>query len=126
MRTTFLTAAALFGLMLAPALAGEGNGDPFPAHFGNLTATTQTLPQVADTGSDAYPNVSGRPGSDLPSLLAEVLPTNGSEGAVQTANSLPVGAEEGTVAYAQARSVQAWMLAHSGRSAPVFAAMSPR
>jgi hypothetical protein len=99
MKTTLLTATALLGLALAPALAGEGNGNPFPGNFGALT-TTRTLPQVADTGSQAYPDLTGRPGSDLPSLMAEVLPANGSEGAVQTANSLPRGAEEGTVAYA--------------------------
>ena len=121
MKTTFLTVAALFGLALVPAFAGEGNGNPFPGNFGTLT-TTQTFPQVADTGSNAYPDITGRPGSDLPSLMAEVLPANGSEGAVQTANSLPRGAEEGTVAYAQARSVQTWMLAHSGRNAPALAA----
>ncbi len=120
MKTTLLAAAALFGLALAPAMAGEGQGNPFPGNFGTLTVT-RSLPQVADTGSQAYPDFTGRPGSDLPSLMAEVLPTNGSEGAVQTANSLPSGAEDGTVAYAQARSVNAWMLAHSGRNAPALA-----
>lgn len=121
MRTTLLAAAALFGLALAPALAGEGQGNPFPGNFGTLTVT-RSLPQVADTGSQAYPDFTGRAGSDLPSLMAEVLPTDGSEGAVQTANSLPRGAEDGTVVYAQARSVNAWMLAHSGRNAPSLAA----
>ena len=122
MKTTLLAAAAVFGLLLAPAFAGEGNGDPFPGNYGTMT-TTQSLPQVADTGSQAYPDLTGRPGSDLPSLQAEVLPSNGNgEGAVQTANSLPRGAEEGTVAYAQARSVHVWMLAHSGRGVPAFAA----
>lgn len=121
MRTTLLTAAALFGLALAPAMAGEGNGNPFPGNFGTLTIA-RSLPQVADTGSQAYPDVTGRPGSDLPSLMAEVLPTNGSEGTVQTANSLPRDAEEGTVVYAQAQSVNAWMLAHSGRGVPALAA----
>lgn len=122
MKTTLLAVAALFGLALAPALAGEGNGDPFPGNYGTLTIT-RTLPQVADTGSQAYPDLTGRPGSDLPTLQAEVLPPNGgSEGAIQTANSLPRGAEEGTVAYAQARSVHVWMLAHSGRGVPAFAA----
>jgi hypothetical protein len=121
MKTTLLAAVALLGLALAPAMAGEGQGNPFPSNFGTLTIT-RSLPQVADTGSQAYPDLTGRPGSDLPSLMAEVLPANGSEGAVQTANSLPRGAEEGMVAYAQARSVNAWMLAHSGRSAPALAA----
>ncbi len=121
MKTTLLAAAALFGLALAPAMAGEGQGNPFPGNFGTLTVS-RSLPQVADTGSQAYPDFTGRPGSDLPSLMAEVLPTDGSEGAVQTANSLPKGAEDGTVVYAQARSVNAWMLAHSGRNAPALAA----
>lgn len=121
MQNILLTAMALLGLALPPALAGEGNGNPFPGNFGAL-ATTRTVQQSADTGSEGYPNLTGRAGSDLPSLFAGMLPTNGSEGAVQTVNSLPRGAEEGTVAYTQARSVRNWMLAHSGSRAPILAA----
>ena len=55
----------------------------------------------------------------------DVLPTNGSQGPVQTANSLPTRFEEGTVAYAQANRVHNWMVAHAQRSA-AFAAAARR
>ncbi len=151
MKTIFLAAAVAASLGIAPAFAGEGNGDPFPFSAQGFTAAPQRLAdtgsqaypsvagrpgtglqnpaggsqQFADTGSQAYPNVSGRPGSDLPSLAGDVLPTNGSQGAVQTANSLPTRFEEGTVAYAQATRVHNWLVAHAERSA-AFAAAARR
>lgn len=125
MRTLFLAATVAFSLGLAPAFAGEGNGEPFPNNAESFNAGTATLSQHADTGSNAYPDVAGRPGSDLPGLAGDVLPTNGSEGAVQTANSLPSHFEEGTVAYAQATRVHNWMLAHAQRSA-AFASAARR
>jgi hypothetical protein len=111
-------------LGLAPALAAEGNGEPFPSHAGALAALS--VPRVADTGSAAYPDPAGRPGSDLPRLAGDVLPATGSEGLVQTANSLPRHFEEGTVAYAQASRVHSWMLAHAGRPALAYASAAPR
>lgn len=150
MKKLFLAAAVAASLGISPAFAGEGNGDPFPFSAQSLTAAPQRLAdtgsqaypdvagrpgdglrnpggvqQFADTGSQAYPNVSGRVGSDLPSLAGDVLPTNGSQGAVQTANSLPTRFEEGTVAYAQATRVNNWMVAHAQRSA-AFAAAARR
>lgn len=126
MKTLFLAAAVAFSFGLAPAFAGEGNGEPFPTVAEGFTARTASAPQqFADTGSSAYPDVAGRPGSDLPGLAGDVLPTNGSEGAVQTANSLPARFEEGTVAYAQANRVHNWMVAHAQRSA-AFASAARR
>ncbi len=126
MKNIVLAAVAMMSLGLAPAMAGEGTGEPFPNNAGAvMTQTTLTAPQVADTGSAAYPTFAGRPGSDLPRLAGDVLPTSGSEGAIQTANSLPAHFEEGTVANAQANSVQNWMLAHALRRTPAFAAVSP-
>jgi len=126
MKMTFLAAVAVMSLGLVPAMAGEGNGEPFPNNAGNFTThTALTAPQVADTGSAAYPNPTGRPGSDLPRLAGDMLPANGSEGAVQTANSLPAHFEERTVAYAQANRIHNWMLAHAPRNTPVYAAVSP-
>lgn len=114
-------------LGLAPALAAEGNGEPFPSHAGALAAPAAlSVPRVADTGSAAYPDLAGRPGSDLPRLAGDVLPATGSEGPVQTANSLPRHFEEGTVAYAQASRVHSWMLAHAGRPALAYAFAAPR
>jgi len=125
MKTFFVAAIVATSLGLAPAMAGEGNRDPFPSNTGNLTASVAIAPPLfADTGSQAYPTQPGRPGSDLPSLAGDVLPTNGSQGIVQTANSLPAHFEEGTVAYAQANHIRAWMLAHARSNAPAYASAS--
>lgn len=126
MKTMILAAIVASSLGLAPAMAAEGNGEPFPNYASVTSSPTRIAPQVADTGSSAYPNVAGRPGSDLPRLAGDVLPSNGSEGAVQTANSLPAHFEEGTVAYAQATSIHNWMVAHALRNAPVYASAAPR
>ncbi len=120
MKTLILAAIVASGLGLAPAMAAEGNSEPFPFNAGGFTTHA---PRVADTGSEAYPNLVGRPGSDLPALAGNVLPTNGSEGIVQTANSLPAHFEEGTVAYAQANRIHDWMLAHARQNAPTYAAV---
>jgi len=107
---------------LHPAFAGEGNGEPFANNEAVLStrmADPFPTPSYAgpDVGSNQYPHVAGRPGTNLTALDDEVLPTNGSQGPVQTANSLPRGFEKGTVAYAQAQSVHNWMVAHSGAAA---------
>lgn len=111
MKTPFI-AAALLALSMGTAYAGEGNGEPFPntASSGNVVAN-QVL---SDTGSETAPHF-GRGVSLL--TQGDVLPTDGTESAVQTANSLPRGFETGTVAYAQAESVQRWVLAHQAASA---------
>ncbi len=117
-----ITALGIGASSLNPAFAGEGNGEPFDNNQAVLsTRTTDPFPTRSyagpDVGSNQYPHVAGRPGTNLTALDNEVLPTNGSEGPVQTANSLPRGFEEGTVAYAQAQSVHNWMMAHSGAAA---------
>lgn len=122
MKLKIITAVALLGLSLAPAFAGEGNGEPFRNNAGTLgTHAALAEPAFADTGSAAFPSFAGRPGSNLTQFAGDILPANGSEAAVQTANSLPAGAEQGTVAYAQANQVRDWVLAHSGTHAPVMA-----
>ena len=127
MKTFIFAAIVATSLGLAPAMAAEGNSEPFPLNAGSFTTQPHlTAPRVADTGSEAYPNVVGRPGSDLSQLAGNVLPSNGSEGIVQTANSLPAHFEEGTVAYAQANRIHNWMLAHAVRSASTYAAATPR
>lgn len=112
MKTTFI-AAALLALTMGMAHAeSEGNGEPFPnvASSGNVVAN-QVL---SDTGSEAAPRF-GRGVTLL--TQGDVLPTDGTESAVQTANSLPRSFEAGTVAYAQAQSVQRWAAAHQRASA---------
>ena len=126
MRRLLVAAIIASSLGLTPAMAGEGNGEPFPNNVGTLSkGTTTAMLHYVDTGSAAYPNSAGRPGSALPSLAGDVLPASGSEGVVQTANSLPAHFEEGTVAYAQADKVRTWMLAHTQRNTPVYAAAIP-
>ncbi len=96
MKTILLAAVAITALAL-PAFAGEGNGEPFPMR-GNGTTATIAL-RRADTGSDAYPSVVGRPGSALNLYAAGTVPNTGSEQAAQTANSLPRGFERGLPIY---------------------------
>ena len=98
MKTILLAAVAVTALAL-PAFAAEGNGEPFPNYF-SIPTTTTVVSQRADTGSQAYPNVAGRPGSALNVAAGDIVPETGSEQPVQTANSLPRGFEQGMPAYA--------------------------
>lgn len=84
-----------------PALAQEGNGEPFLNRTPGTTAFAEQ--QVTDVGSDAYTNVTGRPGTQLMVASADLVTETGSEALVQTANSLPVGAAQGATAYVQLR-----------------------
>ena len=130
MRNTLFAAMAVLGLGIAsaaPAFAGEGNGEPFDNN--QMVLSTQPVGSAysyaygaRDVGSNQYPSAAGRAGSNVTALNNDVLPSNGSEGAVQTANSLPRNFETGTVAYAQAQSVHNWMVAHSGAKQPQVAA----
>lgn len=101
MKTTLRAAAAALSLLAATAAhaESEGNGEPFPFRAPGMTAVTSPT-YAADTGSAAYPDLTGRPSQVVTAGGPDVLPANGSEGAVQTANSLPRSAMEGTVAYA--------------------------
>ena len=130
MRNTLFAAMAVLSLgvaSVAPALAGEGNGEPFDNNQTVLTThSVRSAYSYAngarDVGSNQYPSAVGRAGTNVTALNNDVLPSNGSEGAVQTANSLPRSFENGTVAYAQAQSVRNWMVAHSGARQPQVAA----
>jgi hypothetical protein len=118
---TILVAASLLALLTGVARAAEGNSEPFPNHASTGQVVANQI--VSDTGSQASPSFG-------PGVIAltqgDMLPANGSNGIVQTANSLPPGFEEVTVAYTQARSVQKWMLAHQGSPAagPAFRSAS--
>ncbi len=57
MKLKIITAVALLGLSLAPAFAGEGNGEPFRNNAGTLgTHAALAEPAFADTGSAAFPS----------------------------------------------------------------------
>lgn len=102
MKITIMTALA--ALAFAPmAQAQEGNGDPFPSAAPGTTTYVQS--QFADVSSEAYPRIVGRPGSNLAVMADAMIGGQSSEAPVQTANSLPLGFENGTVAFAYEQSV---------------------
>ena len=102
LKTVFAVAALAACVSAGQAFAeGEGNGDPFPFQAGHQVGSGRAF--VADTGSAAYPQVTGS--TAQPSALARLEPVAGSEAAVQTSGSLPRGFAGGSVASAQARSV---------------------
>ena len=123
MKTTLLAAAIALSFAAAPAFAGEGNGNPFPYNAGALVSVT-TNARVADVGSEAPINPVGRPGTQLATLSNELLPSTGREAVVQTANSAPVGFQVGTVAYAQAQSVNRYFAEQAQRNAARLASAS--
>lgn len=110
-----LIAAAAMSLVAGAAFAAEGNGDPFAYHA--TVQPVQTAP-LAFRGTPAsqnpYPFTVPMSGFNTVPLL----PTNGSQGIVQTANSLPAGAAEGTTSYAAGPQVTAVQLAHAAPARP--------
>ncbi len=117
---TLLLAAVAFTALALPAFAAEGNGEPFPNNVGGFT-TVMTSSQRADVGSQAYPDVAGRPGSALDVAnvaIANIVPDTGNEQPVQTANSLPRGFEQGMPAYARLLPAQPTRLAGNSAYRP--------
>ena len=104
---------------LGAAFAGEGSGEPFPNFTAGGTVVANRV--LSDTGSQATPSY----GLGVTVLTqGDLLPSDGSNSIVQTANSLPPGFEAGTVAYAQAQSIQRWAMAQQHASATRLAAVS--
>lgn len=102
MKAYVVLAAVSLVLPAGGALAeGEGGGDPFPFRAAPLVMAGQ--PFVSDTGSEAYPTAART--RERPSALGLLEPGTGSETPVQTAQSLPLRFNEGTVAYTQAEAV---------------------
>lgn len=112
---TILLALAAVTLAAAPSFAQEGNGEPFA--YRTPGVTTSLAQQAADVGSVAYPDMTGRPGTQLKVAASNLVPQTGSEAPVQTANSLPVGAAQGTTAYVELN--PAW----SGTATLTFSAL---
>lgn len=86
-----LIAAAALSLVAGAAFAGEGNGDPFPFTAAGQVMTLNNYKQAAGANQNPYPFT--MPGTRM--VVGQVLPSNGSAGAVQTANSLPAGFSDG-------------------------------
>jgi hypothetical protein len=129
---SLLLATAILSLSVGAAFAGEGNGNPFP--FAASGALVADMPLTPEQQTGQTPMMTKNPPNSVPhgqTAMAgairqygsvpfaagdAVLPTNGSQGVVQTANSLPPGFENGTVPYEQAASVQRY-LAQQDRAA---------
>jgi hypothetical protein len=114
MKTMLLAAAAVLSLPVGAALAASpynvlGNPVPFSAPATSVVAA----PPSSDTGSQAYQG--SAPGPALPVVEGTVLPTNGSDGIVQTANSLPPGFERGTAGLTQDQSVDRYLQAEAAQ-----------
>ncbi len=118
---THIRFAAAVAAMLT---VGLGLGRTALAESNNLAAvetppSAQTLyggGLAASGGSEAYPAFNAAGSVAIVAGADPFLPSNGSEGAVQTAASLPRGAMVGTVAYAQARSVARFLAERDGRA----------
>ncbi len=105
-RSVFAVAAVALSLSAGYAFAeSEGNGDPFPFQTGHQATAGRAF--VSDTGSSAYPELTGN--TTQASSLAQLAPAAGSESPVQTVASLPRGFGEGSVVYAQTRSVDRYL-----------------
>ena len=114
MKAQYLIAALTLAVAGAgPAFAGEGNYDPFPPATNGTRVMSS--PALADTGSESTPTFNG---PSVRITTAGTLPTNGSEGVVQSANSLPTGFENGTAAYEYAQSVNRYFAAKAAHGAP--------
>lgn len=91
---------AVLSLAASPALAeNEGNGNPFS--YAAEAWVSSGSPFVTETWSQSHPQLTGN--ATQRSSLAALLPSSGNETPVMTANSLPLRATDGMVAYAGLR-----------------------
>ena len=104
MKTALLAAVAALSLATATAHAARGDSDPFPFRAPGITMVSPPA-YAADTGSQAYPDLTGRPSQVVTAGEFDGMPMTGSQAGIETANSLPRGFQDGTVAYAQEQSV---------------------
>ena len=104
MNSKIMIAATVAALSLATtAFAGEGDRnslDQFTVQQANSSGVGGA------TGAAQYP--APNPALSFAPLGMPVFQENGQNRPVQTANSLPVGFENGTVAYTQAQSINRW------------------
>jgi hypothetical protein len=117
----------LIAAVSALALAGIGQAR---AESNGLSAVEQpattgailSAPPLRDSGSETY---QGLGGPSVPIVSGQVLPPNGSEGIVQSANSAPPGFMNGTPEYAYAQSVQRYFAERADHERLAKAAHGP-
>jgi hypothetical protein len=95
-------------LALSGIVQARAEGDLASTERPATTGTVLSSPALTDTGSESYQSFAGRP---VPVMSGQVLQPNGSEGIVQTANSLPRGLLLGTPENDYAQSVQRYFAA---------------
>ena len=106
--TKLLTAAALAMSFAVPALASEGQGEPFPNAI-TRPITAQTV--VSDTASYSSPVFGGTNAVVMAATTANsgVIEPLSSEAGAETANSFPAHALDGTVDGAYAVEVSQYL-----------------
>lgn len=113
LKAAFTAAVTVLSLFAGPVLAeSDGNGDPFPFQAGRQVTAGNAF--ATETGSSAYPLVTGN--TTQPSALARLEPASGSEAILQSTGSLPHGFDNGSVASMQARSVNRYLANHPERA----------
>ena len=102
MRYILLSSAIALSLSTTAAFAAEGNGDPFPFRAPGVTTTVTGTKLLADQPDNPFGYKA--PGQVVTSQQSgAMMPSVGSEGAVQSANSLPAGFGDNTSQFAQRR-----------------------
>ena len=110
MKLVVFAAIATLGLSAGSAYAAEGGGDPFPFRVPGVTTVTTGMAVPSGANDDPFPFRAN--GILITKAMSDrVLPTNGAEGSVQSANSIPPGANSGTGAYAENQTVQRYFQA---------------
>jgi hypothetical protein len=121
---SMILVAAVLSLTAGAALAGEGNGDPFP--FAAGTAAVADVPTSPTQMTGQTPLMTKMPPNSVPygrtameATLRQyatvpvsggtLVPSDGTQGAVQTANSAPPGFHEGTAADQRADALQRYL-----------------
>jgi hypothetical protein len=107
--------AAITVLMLSSLTPAFAESNNLSAVEHPATGIILGSPPSIATGSDSYPDFVTS--QAVPVIAGGILPTNGSEGPVQTANSLPPGFTDGTEAVMYAQSVQRTFAAQAERAA---------
>ena len=114
MKIVIFAAVAGLGLAMGTAFAGEGAGDPFPFRAPGVVTFTKGMAVLPGVATDPFPFRAN--GTVTTTAMSEqTLPMNGSQDTVQTANSLPFGFENGTVAFARKESVEQYRAAQLAR-----------
>lgn len=113
-RFTAAVAAAFTLALGGPALAESNNLAAVEAP--PLARVLQGGGVTAGTGSEAYSAFASNRSTAVVAGTDLLVPTDGGDGSAQTADSLPPGAMEGTVAYAQAQSVARYFAERDGRT----------